>query len=70
MAKIVWAASELSTGLARDLANKPSKPGNTNLVDVFTCENLTKRYGRIVALSSVTLSVEPGLVGLLGPNGA
>jgi len=39
-------------------------------VDVITCQNLTKRYGRITALKDVALSVEAGLVGLLGPNGA
>jgi len=39
-------------------------------VSVFSCENLTKCYGRITALRGVELAVEPGLVGLLGPNGA
>lgn len=37
---------------------------------MFTCERLTKRYGAIVALKSISLSVDGGLVGLLGPNGA
>jgi len=36
----------------------------------FSCENLSKRYGRITALKDLTLLVQPGLVGLLGPNGA
>jgi ABC-2 type transport system ATP-binding protein len=31
-------------------------------------EKLTKRYGPVTALDGLTLSVEPGLVGLLGPN--
>ena len=39
-------------------------------MSAFACENLTKRYGPITALAGVTLSVEPGLVGVLGPNGA
>jgi ABC-2 type transport system ATP-binding protein len=34
-------------------------------------ENLTKRYGRVVALDSLDLRVDPGEVfGFLGPNGA
>jgi ABC-2 type transport system ATP-binding protein len=37
----------------------------------FDCRELSKRYGRTVALGGVDLDVEPGdLVGLLGPNGA
>jgi ABC-2 type transport system ATP-binding protein len=37
----------------------------------FDCSELSKRYGRTVALGGVDLEVEPGeLVGLLGPNGA
>jgi ABC-2 type transport system ATP-binding protein len=34
-------------------------------------EGLTKRYGRVVALDSLSLQVEPGeVLGYLGPNGA
>ena len=34
-------------------------------------ENITKRYGRAVALDGLTLAVEPGeIFGFLGPNGA
>jgi ABC-2 type transport system ATP-binding protein len=37
----------------------------------FDCSELSKRYGRTVALAGVDLEVAPGeLVGLLGPNGA
>jgi len=38
---------------------------------VLSCNDLTKKYGRVLALESVSLSVEPGrIVGLLGPNGS
>ena len=34
-------------------------------------DNLTKHYGRLVALDGLTLAVQPGeIVGLLGPNGS
>jgi ABC-2 type transport system ATP-binding protein len=33
-------------------------------------ENVTKRYGRRVALDSISLSVGRGITGLLGPNGS
>ena len=34
-------------------------------------ENLTKRYGRVLALDSISFTTEPGeIVGFLGPNGA
>lgn len=38
---------------------------------VLTTDGLTVRYGGVVAVDSVDISVEPGtLVGLIGPNGA
>lgn len=38
---------------------------------VLDCRNVTKRFGRLTALSDVTFQVEPGrIVGLLGPNGS
>ena len=33
-------------------------------------DQVTKRYGRTVAVDGVTLSIESGITGLLGPNGA
>jgi len=38
--------------------------------EVIVCERLHKRYGQIVALNHITLSIEAGVTGLLGPNGA
>lgn len=38
---------------------------------ILQCENLTKNYGAVTALSNVNLGVEAGgIVGLLGPNGS
>ncbi len=37
----------------------------------FRVEHLTKTYGRLTALSDVSLSIRPGeVLGLIGPNGA
>lgn len=39
--------------------------------EILKCQSLTKRYGRIVALNQVDLTVESGkIVGVLGPNGS
>jgi ABC-2 type transport system ATP-binding protein len=37
---------------------------------VIEARALTKRYGRIVALDQLTVSVPPGITGLIGANGA
>jgi len=40
-------------------------------VTLIATESLTKQYnGRVVALSDLTVSVEPGIIGLVGANGA
>ena len=38
---------------------------------ILECKGLSKHYGKVAALESVDLSIEPGrVVGLLGPNGS
>ncbi len=38
---------------------------------IFECEHLVKRYGDVVAVNDVSLSIEEGeIFGLVGPNGA
>lgn len=40
-------------------------------MSLLTVERLTKRFGGLVAVSNVTMTVEPGeILGLIGPNGA
>lgn len=40
-------------------------------MSILECHGLTKRYGSVMALDSVDLSLESGrIVGLLGPNGS
>ncbi len=39
--------------------------------EILRCTNLTKRYGGIVALNGIDLSLQSGrIIGLLGPNGS
>ena len=39
--------------------------------ELLRCENLTKRYGGVLALNNISLTLESGkIVGLLGPNGS
>ncbi len=40
-------------------------------MSVLECRGLTKQYGRVLALDSVSFTLEGGrIVGLLGPNGS
>ena len=39
--------------------------------EILRCEGLTKRYGKVLALDNVSLTLNSGrIVGLLGPNGS
>jgi ABC-2 type transport system ATP-binding protein len=40
------------------------------MTNLFELENVTKKYGRVVALRSLSVEVPAGAIGLLGPNGA
>src|SRR6185295_13282604 len=37
---------------------------------IVRAEHLNKWYGRVIALNDVSMKIEPGITGLLGPNGA
>ena len=39
--------------------------------EILRCQGLTKRYGRVLALDNVSMTLDSGrIVGLLGPNGS
>ena len=49
----------------------PENTANGEREPIISVENISKRYGRTLALNDVSLKVGRGtLVGLLGPNGA
>src|SRR5687767_3048968 len=41
-----------------------------NGAPLLAVENLTKRYGKVIALDDVTFSISDGITGILGENGA
>jgi ABC-2 type transport system ATP-binding protein len=49
----------------------PQAAASPRLQPTLTAANLTKRYGEVVAVDDLTLSLEPGTItAFLGPNGA
>ena len=36
----------------------------------IVCDDVSRWFGSVVAVSDVTLELEPGVTALLGPNGA
>jgi ABC-2 type transport system ATP-binding protein len=53
-----------------EVAQMPANPGSAN-PPVISTENLTRRFGDLVAVNDVNLRVAPGqFFGFLGPNGA
>jgi ABC-2 type transport system ATP-binding protein len=49
------------------IARMPSIQANAPVIEA---KALTKRFGSLVALQNLDLSIPPGAIGLLGPNGA
>ena len=37
---------------------------------LISLQNVTKRYGKFLALNDITAEIPSGVIGLLGPNGA
>ncbi len=62
-----WKAKGDET-LRMDGTLQTQQPAQPTLV--VQTKNLSKRYGRLLALDQATLAVGPGCTGLLGPNGA
>ena len=41
------------------------------MAELFRCDGITKKYGPLIALNNIDLSIEGGrIIGLLGPNGS
>jgi ABC-type branched-subunit amino acid transport system ATPase component len=57
---------------ATEATAQPSQPATVDVgTSAIEARNVTVRFGGLVALNDVSLSVEPGtIVGLVGPNGA
>lgn len=54
-----------------DLMTHVTQPGQTAARVMLQTEALTRRFGALTAVDSLTLSIDAGEVfGLLGPNGA
>ncbi len=50
--------------------NDPAPGPSSDTAPVVALREVTRTFGRVVALDRVTLDIPPGAVGLLGPNGA
>src|SRR4051794_34077727 len=44
--------------------------GDAGMTATIEFDNVSKWFGGVVAVSEVTLAIEPGVTALLGPNGA
>jgi ABC-2 type transport system ATP-binding protein len=61
---------ELGEAGAATAAHGPTAAGPATAGPAVWVEQLTRRYGRTVALDKVSLRLDRGITGLLGPNGA
>lgn len=53
------------------LLNTLNQIGVIKMSEILRCENISKKYGSVLALDDFNLSVESGkIIGLLGPNGS
>jgi ABC-type branched-subunit amino acid transport system ATPase component len=56
---------------ARDMSTQERGPGGSGDEPIIHTEHLSRRFGSLVAVSDVSLSVRRGeIFGVLGPNGA
>jgi len=63
---MVWSVPDEADEIQPETTGAPSHPGQ-----VVAVEGLTKRFGDVLAVDSLSFTVQPGRVtGFLGPNGA
>jgi ABC-type branched-subunit amino acid transport system ATPase component/ABC-type branched-subunit amino acid transport system permease subunit len=59
-----------AVGVDRLLDHEPVEDGGS-AVPMLECQGLRKRYGEVIAVGGVDLTVQPGeFIGVVGPNGA
>ena len=58
--------------VARDQPGRPGRPVPEGrcVVTAIELRNVSRWYGNVVAINDITVTIGPGVTGLLGPNGA